>query len=74
MFPLSLSTPGNSYLISKIDGTPEIKRHLEDLGFQQGKTIIVISKIKGNLILNIKETRIALDSSLANKIKVVPAN
>jgi len=70
MMPLRLAEPGVEQTIVHIGGNAEVKKHLEDLGFHTGGTVTVVSSIGGNLIVNVKETRIALDGSLASKISV----
>jgi ferrous iron transport protein A len=61
---------GESFVIKKISGKEEVRRHLESLGFVTGAGVAVISDIGGNLIVNIKESRVALDKSLAARIYV----
>ncbi|GAB6168379.1 FeoA family protein [Clostridium carnis] len=68
--PLSMAKTGEELYIKKINGKDETKRFLESLGFVIGEKVKVISEFNGNLILNIKETRIALDKVMANRILV----
>lgn len=68
--PLTLVTIGEENMIRKVGGSPEVRTHLENLGFVPGSSVTVISTIGGNLIVNIKESRIAIDRSMANKIMV----
>ena len=70
MLPLTLADPGKAYAIQRLGGNTAAKKHLEDLGFHAGGTVIVVADIGGNLIVNVKDTRIALDRSLASKIYV----
>jgi len=70
MLPLKLAEPGVEQTIVHIGGNAGVKKHLEDLGFHVGGTVMVISRIGENLIVNVKETRIALDGQLASKISV----
>lgn len=70
MIPLSLAKIGEEYIIKNVGGMIDTKQHLEDLGFVVGGKVLVISEIKGNLIVNVKDSRIAIDKSLANKIKI----
>ena len=70
MIPLSLAKIGEEYIIKNVGGMIDTKQHLEDLGFVVGGKVLVISEIKGNLIVNVKDARIAIDKSLANKIKI----
>ena len=70
MMPLTLVTIGEENMIRKVGGSPEVRTHLENLGFVPGSSVTVISTMRGNLIVNIKESRIAIDRSMANKIMV----
>ena len=70
MMPLVSANAGESYTIVRIGGTNEVRRHLEDLGFSVGGTVTVISVMAGNLIVNVKETRVAVSRELAMKIMV----
>lgn len=70
MMPLILSAPGEEAVIRRIGGKPEIKRHLENLGFVVGGTVTVLSALNGNLIVNVKESRVAISKELAQKIQV----
>lgn len=70
MIPLSLCEAGEQNTIKKIVGTPEVKKHLENLGFVVGGNVTVISSLTGNLIVNVKETRIAISGETARKIMV----
>jgi len=70
MMPLLLAETGETNLIRHIGGTPEIKRHLEDLGFVVGANVTIISRMGGNVIVNVKESRLAIDEKMAQKIMV----
>ncbi len=70
MMPLSFAEVGQPQIIKKIGGSPEVKKHLEDLGFHIGGEIRVINTIDGNLIVNIKECRVAVSRELANRIMI----
>ncbi len=70
MLPLSLSEKGEEQIIRKIGGTPEVKQHLENLGFNVGGTVTVINTLGGNVIVKVKESRIAINDELARKIMV----
>ena len=70
MMPLSIAETNKKYTILKISGLLEIKKRLEDLGIHPGANILIVSKINQNLIINIKETRIAIDNTLSNHIFV----
>lgn len=68
--PLTMARTGEKNLIKRITGKDEVRRFLATLGFVEGETVTVISEISGNMILNIKDTRVALDKSMANRIMV----
>ena len=70
MMPISYANPGEESVIRKIGGTPEVRKHLENLGFVVGGTVTVISSLNGNLILKVKESRVALDEGMARKIMI----
>ena len=70
MMPLNLAMPGEELLIRKVGGSPEVRKHLEDMGFIAGGTAIVVSALNGNLIVKVKESRVALSAELARKIMV----
>lgn len=68
--PLTMAHGGEEFIIKKISGKEEVRKHLESMGFVAGAVVAVISDIGGNLIVNIKESRVALDKTLASKIFV----
>lgn len=68
--PLSLAGIGQENMIKKVGGKPEIKKHLENLGFIAGGYVTIISTLGGNIIVNVKETRVAISSEMASKIIV----
>ena len=70
MMPLSLANIGEENLILKISGNPEVKKHLEDLGFVAGGTATLISSMGGNVIVKVKESRVAISEEMARKIMV----
>ncbi len=70
MMPLTLAPVGEEAMIRKIGGNPEVKKHLEDLGFVAGGLVTVVSAIGGNLIVNVKASRIAISREMAGKIMV----
>ena len=70
MLPLNLAERGRPQSIKKIGGSPEVKKHLENLGFNVGGEVCVISALGGNLIVKAKESRVAVSSELARKIMV----
>ena len=70
MMPLILAAAGETNTIRKVSGNPEVKKHLEDLGFVVGGEVTVVSAIGGNLIVNVMESRIAISREMAGKIMV----
>ena len=60
MMPLALASVGETNIIRKIGGSPEVKKHLENLGFVVGGDVTVINTLGGNVIVNVKEARIAI--------------
>lgn len=70
MMPLTLANTGETNIIRKVGGNPETKKHLEDLGFVAGGDVTVISTIGGNLIVNVKESRVAISREMAGKIMI----
>lgn len=70
MMPLIYANIGEENMIRKVGGSPEVKKHLEDLGFVAGGGVTVVSSIGGNLIVNVKESRVAISREMAGKIMV----
>ena len=70
MIPLSVMNVGETNIIKRIGGGAEVKQHLENLGFVVGGTVAIVNSIGGNLIVNVKESRVALSQEMANKIMV----
>ena len=70
MMPLILGTPEETYIIKKIGGSPETKKHLENLGFVVGGSVKIVNTMGGNLIVNVKETRVAVSREMAQKIMI----
>ena len=70
MMPLNLANTGEVQIIRKIGGNPEVKKHLESLGFTVGGEISIVSSLCGNLIVKVKESRVAVSDELARKIMV----
>lgn len=68
--PLTLAGIGEENLIRKVGGSPEVRAHLNDLGFVAGGSVRVVSTIGGNLIVNVKESRVAISRELAGKIMI----
>lgn len=70
MMPLTLANTGDQNMILKVGGKPELKKHLEDMGFVAGSSVRIVSEIGGNLIVNVKESRVAISREMAAKIMV----
>ncbi len=70
MIPLTLAEVGEANIIKKIGGKQEVKAHLENLGFVVGGTVTIINTTGGNVIVNVKESRIAISKEMAQKIIV----
>ncbi|MDO5804720.1 MAG: FeoA family protein [Eubacteriales bacterium] len=70
MMPLTFATVGEENTIVKIGGKPEVKKHLENLGFVVGGTVKVVSAMGGNLIVNVKEARVGISQEMAQKIMI----
>lgn len=68
MMPLTMANVGEKNYIKKVTGKDEVRQHLAELGFVVGQQVTVISEIAGNMILSVKDSRIALDKSMANRI------
>ncbi len=68
MIPITMASSGESVLVKKITGKDETRRHLNELGLVEGDTVTVIQNNNGNLILQVKDGRIALDEKLAMRI------
>lgn len=70
MLPLTMAKTGEPMTIRKITGKDEVRRHLAELGFVVEERITVVSGLGGNLILQVKDSRVALDRTMANRILV----
>ncbi len=70
MMPLSMLDPGVKKTIVKINGRDKTRRFLENLGFVEGAEVTIVSELAGNLIINVKETRVAIDKGMAARIFV----
>ena len=70
MMPLSLADANTPLTIRKIGGNPELKQHLENLGFNVGETVTLISSLGENVIVKVKESRVAIGADMARKIMV----
>ena len=70
MMPLILADAGSENIVRKVGGTAEVKQHLADLGFNVGTPVTVVSAIGGNVIVKVKESRVAISREMAQKIMV----
>lgn len=70
MMPLTLASIGEENIILKVGGNPRVKKHLEDLGLVAGGVVTIVSTLGGNLIVNVKESRVAISREMAGKIMV----
>lgn len=70
MMPLTLANVGEENMIRKVGGSPEVKKHLENLGFVAGGTVTVVTAMSGNVIVNVKEARVAISREMAQRIMI----
>ena len=70
MMPLCLSQIGEPQIIKRIGGSPEVRQHLENLGFNVGGEVLIVNTLGENIIVKVKEARVALSDELARKIMV----
>ncbi len=70
MIPLTLADVGEELVIRRIGGSPEVKKHLEDLGFVVGGTVTLITIHSGDVIVKVKEARVAISREMAQKIMI----
>jgi len=70
MMPLSYAVPGEENVIRRIGGSPDVKKHLENLGFVVGGNVKVITALDGNVIVKVKEARVAINDEMARKIMI----
>ena len=70
MMPLVMADAGEENIIRRVGGSPEMKKHLEDMGFTVGGAVTVMNTIGGNLIVKVKESRVAICKEMAAKIMV----
>lgn len=68
--PLIMADTGEENIIKRVGGNPEMKKHLEDMGFVAGGTVTVMNTIGGNLIVKVKESRVAISREMAGKIMI----
>ncbi len=70
MMPLTFANIGEENVIRRIGGNPETKKHFEDLGFVAGGTVTVVASMGGNVIVKVKESRVAISEEMAGKIMI----
>ena len=70
MMPLTMARPGETVVIRNITGRDEVRQHLAELGFVVDESVTVISEMAGNLILQVKDSRVAVDRTMANRIMI----
>lgn len=70
MMPLAAANIGEESVIKKVGGNPQTKKHLENLGFVSGGTVKIVAALGGNLIVNVRESRVAISKEMACKIMV----
>lgn len=70
MMPLTMAKPGEISIIRKVGGKEETRRFLETLGFVVGGEVSIVNEINGNMIVNVKESRVAISREMANKVQI----
>lgn len=70
MMPLALANIGEEQIIHRVSGSAEVKKHLEDMGFVPGGSVTLVSALGGNVIVKVKESRVAISEEMARKIMV----
>jgi ferrous iron transport protein A len=70
MMPLNLANLDEEVMIRRIGGSQEVRQHLENLGFVVGGNVTVVTSLGGNIIVNVKESRVAISEEMARKIMV----
>ena len=68
--PLNLASTGEIYSVKRIGGKPEVRQHLEEMGFTEGTEINVISSVNGCVIVKVRESRVAINQQMASKIMI----
>ena len=68
--PLTMAKPGETVVVREITGKDEVRQHLAELGFVVDSPVTVVSEISGTLILQVKDSRIALDKTMANRVMI----
>ncbi len=70
MMPLSLADTDATYIIKRVGGNEKVKKHLENLGFVVGSEVMLVTSMNGNVIVKVKEARIAISDEMARKIMI----
>ena len=70
MMPLNLADIGVPQIVKKLGGSPEVKKHLENLGFNVGGEVSLVNILGGNVIVNVKQARVAISEEMARKIMI----
>ena len=70
MIPLTMADLGQENVVRRVGGSPQVRRHLEELGFTAGGTVTVVTSLGGNIIVKVKESRIAISREMAQKIMI----
>jgi ferrous iron transport protein A len=70
LLPLGFADTNEEVIVRKVGGTPEVKKHLENLGFVPGSPVMILNRVAGNLIVKVKESRIAINEEMARKIMI----
>ena len=70
MMPLTMAKTGETVTVGRIIGRDEVRQHLAELGFVVGSDVTVVSEVGGNVIVQVKDSRVALDRTMANRIMV----
>ena len=70
MMPLTMAKTGETVTIRKITGRDEVRQHLAELGFVVDSDVTVVNEVAGNLVLQVKDSRIALDRTMANRVMI----
>ena len=70
MLPLGFAEMNEEVIIRKVSGTPEVKKHLENLGFVPGSGVMILNRVGGNLIVKVKGSRIAINEEMARRILI----
>ncbi len=70
MIPLTMADLGRENVVRRVGGSPQVRRHLEELGFTAGGTVTVVASLGGNIIVKVKESRIAISKEMAQRIMI----